>query len=391
MGEVNDMECPVCDFFRRIATFSDTHAILAAILSEARNMAHADAGTIYLLEGSELVFSAAQNETLFPSSAANKFFYMNSRVPADKSSIAGYVAVTGQSLNIPDAHVIPAECEYGFNGSFDEKTGYRTVSVLAIPLTGTDGVVKGVLQLINSLKNGRPCPFSDEMCAAVSRLGLMATIPLERSFLITDMILRMLRTSALRDPRETGAHVRRVGSMAAELFHSWAASRDMDPEELLAAKGRLRLAAMLHDVGKVGIPDAVLQKPGRLDDEERAIMQTHSALGAGLFDGSANDIDILAREIALHHHAKWNGEGYTGSPDIPSPAGEDIPLGARITAIADVYDALVSKRCYKEAWDASKALEILQKDAGSHFDPELVEHFLEIQDVVKAIFERYGE
>lgn len=388
---MNDMDCPICDFFRRIAAFSDTHAILGAILSEARRLGHADAGTIYLLENDELVFSAAQNDTLFPRSAANKFFYMNSRVPADKSSIAGYVAVTGQSLNIPDVHALPQGCEYGFNASFDEKTGYRTVSVLAIPLAGSDGKIKGALQLINSLENGRPRPFSCEMEDAVGRLGLMATIPLERSFLITDMILRMLRTSALRDPRETGAHVRRVGSMAAELFHSWAAARGMDPEELLAAKGRLRLAAMLHDVGKVGIPDAVLQKPGRLDDDERAIMQTHSALGAGLFNGSANDIDVLAREIALHHHAKWNGQGYTGSPDIPSPAGEDIPLGARITTIADVYDALVSKRCYKEAWDASKALEILQKDAGSHFDPELVDHFLGIQDVVRAIFERYGE
>lgn len=385
------MECPICDFFRRIAAFSDTHAILGAILSEARKLAHADAGTLYLLENRDLVFSAAQNDTLFPHSAANKFFYMNSRVPANKSSIAGYVAATGSSLNIPDAYAIPAECEYGFNASFDRKTGYRTVSVLAIPLTGNGGEIRGVLQLINCRRDGRVCPFSDDMRATVERLGVMATIPLERSFLITDMILRMLRTAALRDPKETASHVRRVGSMAAEIFHSWAAARGMEPEELLAAKGRLRLAAMLHDVGKVGIPDAVLQKPGRLDEDERAIMQTHAAMGAGLFAGSANDIDVLARDIALHHHAKWNGEGYTGSPDIPSPAGTDIPLGARITAIADVYDALVSKRCYKEAWDASKALEILQKDAGSHFDPELVAHFLGIQDVVKAIFERYRE
>lgn len=385
------MECPICHFFQKISSFSDTHTILGAILSEARRLGNADAGTIYLLENKELVFSAAQNDTLFPHSAANKFFYMNSRMPADTSSIAGYVAVTGSILNIPDAHTIPSEREYGFNASFDEKTGYRTVSVLALPLMKSNGEIKGVMQLINSLGPDGAQPFSESMRENIARLGVMSTIPLERSFLITDMIMRMLRTSALRDPKETAGHVRRVGSVAAELYHQWAAAHNIEPEELLATKGRLRLAAMLHDVGKVGIPDAVLQKPGKLDDDERAIMQTHAAQGAGLFEGSDNAIDNMARDIALHHHAKWDGSGYTGAPDIPSPAGGDIPLAARITAIADVYDALVSKRCYKEAWDTSKALEILRKDAGSHFDPELVEHFLVIQDIIKAIFARYTE
>lgn len=382
-------ECEVCDFFQRVAGFSDTHAVLSAILLKARELGQADAGTIYLEEHGELVFAAAQNDTLFPHSAANKFAYLNTRLPLDTRSIAGYVACTRAPLNIPDVYCLSPDKPYGFNSSLDRSTGYRTQSMLALPLINGKGKLLGVLQIINRMEHGEVRPFTPGMERIIARLGGMATIPLERSFMTNDMLMRMLQTSALRDPRETTGHVLRVGSMAAELYHRWAEAHQIDPEELLAVKGQLRLAAMLHDVGKIGIPDAVLKKPGRLTDEERRIMQTHAAQGASLFAGSPHDIDRMAWDIALHHHAKWDGTGYTGSPDIPSPSGRSIPLWARITTIADVYDALVSRRCYKDSWDSSDALNLLQKDAGTHFDPELVNHFSDIQDVIRAIFERY--
>lgn len=382
--------CGICAFFSKTAPLSDTHAVLETLLTEARRLGRADAGTVYLVEDGELAFSAAQNDTLFPASAANKFFYMNARIPVDRSSIAGYVAATGASLNIADVYALPPGCEYGFKADFDRKSGYRTGSVLAVPLLNARGAVTGVLQLINSQDGGKVVPFTAAMEKTISGLAAMATVPLERSFLLTAMILRMLKTSALRDPSETAGHVYRVGGMAAELYHRWAEAHGVEPEELLSTKGVLRLAAMLHDVGKVGIPDAVLKKPGRLDDAERAIMQGHAAKGASLFDGGSDGIDRMARDIALHHHAKWDGSGYTGDEAIPSPSGADIPLWARITAIADVYDALVSRRCYKDAWDSDKALEILQKDAGTHFDPELVKYFLEIRETIEAVVRRYA-
>lgn len=389
VGDPASETCPACEFFKKTAPLSDTHAVLDSILTEARKVGHADAGSVYLAKDGNLSFSAAQNDTLFPASAANKFFYMNSSIPISKASIAGYVAATGVSLNIADVYELPQDSEYGFNVDFDKKSGYRTKSILAVPLLNARGEVTGVLQLINSLENGKVVPFTQRMEKTVSNLAAMATVPLERSFLLTSMILRMLQTSALRDPSETAGHVYRVGAMAAELYHRWAEAHDVEPGELLATKGVLRMAAMLHDVGKVGIPDAVLKKPGRLTDEERAIMQKHAILGSSLFKNASDGIDRMAGEIALHHHAKWDGSGYTGDESIPSPAGRDIPLWARITAIADVYDALVSRRCYKEAWDSEKAMEVLRKEAGSHFDPELVEFFGDIQDTVKAIIERY--
>lgn len=381
--------CSICEFFKKTASLSDTHAVLNRILTEARRIGHAEAGSVYLSENQELVFSAAQNEKLFPDSAANKFFYMNSRIPINKASIAGYVAATGTVLNIADVYDLPENSEYGFNKDFDKQSGYRTQSVLTVPLLNGHGEVIGVLQLINSMKNGIATQFTADMEKTVLSLAAMATVPLERSFLLTNMILRMLQTSALRDPAETAGHVYRVGGMAAELYHRWAQAHGEDPERLLATKGILRLAAMLHDVGKVGIPDAVLKKPGRLTDVERSVMQKHAALGASLFKDAADGIDRMAGEIALYHHTKWDGSGYTGDDSVPLPAGTDIPLWARITAIADVYDALVSRRCYKEAWDSGEALDILRKDAGSHFDPELVELFVDIQETVEAIIRRY--
>ncbi len=385
----NYPECEICSFFQKTASLSDTHAVLDALLTEARKLCQAEAGSVYLIENDELVFSAAQNDILFPNSTASKFFYMNSRIPINKSSIAGYTAATGQSLNIPDVYFIKPDIEYKFNKDFDKQSNYRTKSVLTVPLLNAKGKTAGVVQLINSRKNDKSVPFTLGMQRIISRLASMATVPIERSFMITNMILRMLKTSALRDPSETAGHVYRVGSIAAELYHHWAEKRGIDPEEILAKKGMLRLAAMLHDVGKVGIPDAVLKKPGKLDDDEFKIMKKHTSLGASLFLDGDDGIDKIARDIVLHHHAKWNGEGYTGDENMASPKGEDIPIYARITAIADVYDALVSRRCYKTPMPSEEALKILKKDAGTHFDPELVNDFIEIKDIVDTIIERY--
>ena len=146
---------------------------------------------------------------------------------------------------------------------------------------------------------------------------------------------------------------------------------------------------MLHDVGKVGISDTVLKKNGPLDPEERSIMETHCALGARLFSNIDWEVDAMACDIALHHHQKWNGTGYTGDPSIPILAGEDIPLPARITAVADVYDALVSRRCYKDARPPQEAVDILVKDKGTHFDPEVIDAFLDITDLILAIHQKY--
>ena len=148
-------------------------------------------------------------------------------------------------------------------------------------------------------------------------------------------------------------------------------------------------SAPLHDIGKIQIPDAILNKPARLTDEEFEIMKKHTVFGAAVLQQALDTLpysDYLreAKNLTAHHHEKWDGTGY---PD--GLAGEDIPLSARVMAVADVFDALVSKRCYKEPYSFEDAMEIIRKDAGTHFDPKVAEAFLAAADEVRATSERY--
>jgi response regulator RpfG family c-di-GMP phosphodiesterase len=157
----------------------------------------------------------------------------------------------------------------------------------------------------------------------------------------------------------------------------------------------IRLAAMLHDVGKVGIADTILKKPGKLNDDEYSTMKEHTLLGARLFADTTSSLDQLSKEIALHHHEHWDGKGYPGKIELNDGVhlstlqGADIPLASRITALADVYDALSSSRSYKEAWTEDQVFNEIQKCSGSQFDPELVDIFFSIKIVLRAIGLKY--
>jgi HD-GYP domain-containing protein (c-di-GMP phosphodiesterase class II) len=155
---------------------------------------------------------------------------------------------------------------------------------------------------------------------------------------------------------------------------------------------------MLHDIGKLGISDAILKKPARLTPEEMSQVRQHVILGIKLFDDVQTRFDRHARDVVLYHHARWDGAGYPtraevqrlrsehpglAGPDI-EPRGADIPLFARIVAIADVYDALISPRSYKKAWSSEEALDAIRSESGRHFDPSLAELFPEVARRIEA-------
>ena len=142
----------------------------------------------------------------------------------------------------------------------------------------------------------------------------------------------------------------------------------------------------MHDIGKIGIPDYILQKPGPLTDEERKEMQKHCVLGARIFGGSGSSTILMAETIALRHHEKWNGTGYPGGLKE-----KEIPLIARIVAIVDVFDALVSKRPYKKPFSLDKALTIIKEDTGTHFDPEVSKVFFNNIDRINEIRTEYRD
>ena len=377
-------------FIAGLAKYRDEHILLDRILAKTREVTRADAGTIFLAEGNELVFAYTHNDTLFTTDMAHKHAYADIRLPLKQESIAGYAALTGKVLNIPNVHTLPAELPYTFNSSFDKRSGYNTTSMLTVPLFARTGKLLGVMQLINKL-NARhvPCPFSQENVLAVEKLAHELVGIIALSALVRKNIYRLLAVASVHDPTETGPHAERVGAMAAELYHHWAKEQGENPDAIRHVKSNIRLAAMLHDIGKVGVSDLILKKPGKLDDAEFTTMQTHTSMGALLLRQEDEDITPLAHEIALHHHQKWNGQGYAGN--APQLCGESIPFAARITAIADVFDALVSPRCYKKPWTFAAACELLQKEAGNHFDPLMVKCFLDIQDIVTSVYQRFPD
>jgi CHASE2 domain-containing sensor protein len=179
-----------------------------------------------------------------------------------------------------------------------------------------------------------------------------------------ELIQRLAQAVESRDT-ETGDHIKRIGVLCQRLAVAVGWSR--------ADAEMLKHASAMHDIGKIGVPDRVLLKPGKLDGEEWEIMRSHTTIGSDMLVSSANPLMQLAEEIARSHHERWDGTGYPAGL-----RGEKIPLAGRICAICDVYDALLSKRPYKGAWRSDEALSQIQLGSGTHFDPKLVAAFLEI-------------
>lgn len=389
-----------------ISTFQDLDILLEKILYETRKIADSDAGTIYIKKSDKLVFTHAQNKTLsgrLPE--GKKLIYSTFELPVSEDSIAGYVALTGESLVVQDVYHITGK-PYGFNKSFDEKANYRTRAVMTVPLKNERDDILGVMQIINPMDDtGKDREFTDEDRLYIDHFAGIASMILQKAQMTRALILRMIQMAELRDPKETGAHVNRVASYSVEIYERWAQKRGIPKTQIQADKDVLRMAAMLHDIGKVAISDLILKKPAKFSIEEYEIMKSHSYQGAKIFYYAQSKIDEVARDVALTHHENWDGTGYPGRVDIltgeavekdqsgkPRPlAGDEIPLYGRIVALADVYDALSSQRVYKESWQEEDVLNEIQKLSGTKFDPEIVEIFFDIIDVIRSIREKYPE
>ncbi|GHV45701.1 phosphohydrolase [Spirochaetia bacterium] len=393
----------------------DVDLLLERILLEARKVVHADAGSIYVVEKirekdqdiERLVIKYAQNDTTQKElPPGQKMIYSIFSVPINEKTISGYCAFTKTLVNIPDAYTIPPDAPYSFGISYDKISGYKTTSVLAIPLVTADSKLLGVIQVLNSKdKDGNTIPFSSDDAFLITHFAANATVALQKAYMTRAMILRMIKMAELRDPKETGTHVNRVAGYAIEIYDRWAFNHGVPAKEREQFRDTLKVAAMLHDVGKVAISDMILKKPARFTPEEYTVMQHHTIYGAGLFDDPQSPMDNLARDIALTHHENWDGSGYPGWVDpvigevLKADAegkplgrkGEEIPLTGRIVAIADVFDALCSKRVYKEPWTEEQVLDEIRKVRGIKFDPELVDVFFEILPNIKQIQSLYPE
>lgn len=293
------------------------------------------------------------------------------------TGVAGYVVKTKKPFFTNDAYKDPV-----FNQDVDKKTGYRTQAILAIPLIDSTGKVIGVYQAVNKMTEDRL--FSNQDVEHLILAASYAEKTLETAILNEEIestqkeiIYLMAELGEVRS-EETGNHVKRV----AEYSRKLALLSGMSELEAELVK----TASPMHDIGKVAIPDVILTKPGALSDEEFDVIKSHTTIGYELLNKSGWRMLRSAAIIAHEHHEKWNGRGYPRQLK-----GEEIHLYGRITALTDVFDALGTNRCYKKSWDLDKCIELIKKEKGSHFDPFLVDCFLENLGDFLAIREKYAD
>lgn len=298
------------------------------------------------------------------------------RIPSDKG-VVGQVILTGLPYITDDPYADP-----NFNPEVDKQTGYRTKAILAMPLYNGEGKIMGVYQAINKMTEAGVFSETDmenlAMAASYSEKSLVNVILNDEIEKTQKEIIFLMAEIGESRSKETGNHVKRVAEVSALLAKLL--GMPADEVELI------RMASPMHDIGKVAIPDSILKKPGKLTDEEFDEMKEHTSIGYNLLNKSPRIILEASAIIAHQHHEKWNGRGYPSGLK-----GEKIHPYGRITAIADVFDALASERVYKPAWDLDRVYNLFKDEKGQHFDPVMTQIFLDNFDQFVEIKDRYED
>ncbi len=291
------------------------------------------------------------------------------RIPYGKG-IAGHVAETGEITNIKNTYA-----DNRFSNEVDKLTGYKTRTILAVPLTNINGKIIGVFEVINK----KTTYFDKDDEGILMLMGSLASSAIENAQLYENLsksqletIYRLAVTAEYRDQQDTAIHLRHISAYSGLI----AEGMNLPEKEI----EEIKYASPLHDIGKVGIADAILLKPGKLTAEEFKEMKKHTLYGSKILSNAESHLLQIACKIAAFHHEKFNGKGY---PD--GLKGEKIPLHARIVSVADVFDALCMPRVYKPEWSPKKAINYIKEESGKSFDPEVVEAFLKKESEILKI------
>lgn len=359
----NDIEKPLAALLnvaRTLAAETSLELLLKTVAEEIKKVLDADRCTVFLLD--------KQNNELV-SKIALGMGTQELRFPADKG-LAGYVAQSGEIINIKDAY-----SDSRFNQDIDKETGYTTKTILCMPIWNMKHEILGVFQVLNK-QNGT---FSKEDEEVLIAIGSSAGIAIENArlfesqqFMINqqkELFKNFVDTLAASiDARDkiTAGHSNRV-KMYSELICD-----AMNTDE--KTKANIIHAAILHDIGKIGIKDAVLQKNGKLTDDEYKHIQEHVKITSDILNRVyiSEEFKEVA-EIASSHHEKYDGTGY-----FRKLKGNEIPFGGRVLAVSDVFDAITSKRHYRDKMPIKNALEIIKSGAWKHFDGDIVDAFFKI-------------
>ena len=362
----------IFNYTAKIANERNLDRVLMHMADMGRDMIIADRCTVWLLD--------AQKNELWTKVAHG---VSELRIPVG-AGLAGHAVATGQPIFIDDAYTNEEFRDVLVNGAIktDQHTGYRTKAMMVIPFSNNEGEIMGCYQAINKMTEEQVFSAKDmeylTLAASYSGKSLessMLTHEIEETQ--KEIIFTMGEIGESRS-KETGNHVKRV----AEYSYIIALGLGMSQEEAEI----LKMASPMHDIGKVAIPDEVLKKPGKLTDEEFKVMQGHTEIGYNLLKNSKRHILRTAAIVAYQHHEKWNGRGYP-----VGLAGEDIHIYGRITAIADVFDALGSDRVYKKAWELDRIINLFKEERGHHFDPKVVDVFMNKLPEILKVRDEYSD
>lgn len=355
----------ILEYAAFVADQKEPEMMLVALADMAREFSAADRTTIWL---------GNQKEDTLWTKVAHGIPPIT--IPAS-TGIAGFSYQKGEVVICNDPY-----SDNRFNPEIDKKTGYTTKSIVAIPIKNSENEIMGSLQSINKLSADDKFNELD-----VSKLKLvssyigntieLANLHKEIEDTQKEVIFTMGEVGEFRS-KETGNHVKRV----AEYSYILALGCGLSKNEA----DLLRMASPMHDIGKVAIDDSILKKPGKLTDEEFDVMKSHTTMGYEVLRHSSRRIISAAATVAYEHHEKYNGKGYPRGLK-----GEDIHIFGRITAVADVFDALGSDRCYKKAWELESIYELFRRESGEHFDPKVLEAFFTNLDEILKIRETFKD
>lgn len=302
--------------------------------------------------------------------------YSEIHLPLHGNNIACAVAKSGHTINLADAY-----SDERFSKELDIITGFKTTALLAVPLKNKEGKVIGVFQLNNKEDN---TPFNSKDEGLLKLLATLAGGNIEIAALYEEVKLANLETiyrlafaAEYRDQYDTKTHLEHISTVCEMLARELGFS-GIEVENI-------KNASLLHDIGKVAIPDHILLKPGKLTPKEYEIMKEHTKYSEKILKGAKSKILETAYKMSIAHHEKWDGSGYPNGLK-----GEEIPLEARILAVADVFDALCMKRVYKQAWPLKKAYEYIVSKAGTEFDEKVVSVFKKIFPEILKLYNKVG-
>ncbi len=366
---------------------------MGRVLLTVPQLIHAPMCCVFLPDGADFVLSYATRPEEAKEAGTSFIGYITQRT-----------GLLAQAIEANEHTTISVEKLNSTHGSLVEAAGIIGAAAAAIAMKSGSGETLGVLFVARQPKTTH-ASFTEQELTDLRHIATLISTALERRALKEKMMWSKVRMAESRDPSETGPHVKRVSATALEIFDGYAKRIGMRQEDSQFSRETLRMAAILHDVGKIGISDLILKKPGKLTQEEYEIMKHHSVLGVPHLPGDDSDD---ARDVAMHHHERWDGRGYPGAVSIENISsddqsllemqlpsigmkGDDIPLFARIVAIADVFDALSSHRAYKEAWAPERVEQEMRKESGKAFDPELIEIFFERLDRIRAARARHPD